>query len=331
MQTLPIAIVTSELNKITRIENYNTQQYHDRMNDPFVHKVAAQIAFENDLRNNHIAAVLTMAEQKGFTVVDIETDSTKRKTGQKSVRKGKIEHKQEKNSVIKAAPHLTSKQCAQLDKKSTKTQSERLNLMAQSIRLALKIKEITDFDITAYEKGIGKTIENLRLMRGFSGQISDKISTQQAARETLIPTIFSRLGIDIKSMTGAYNNEKAIDVLSFIKEGELSIKMQTGQVINVPAKTAYEGNFGKLSEFTNSVKFMSHFLSHFGLSHEKGPKEKDANGNRNYTYRVKTTARYDLAMHYLNPCTTKPSPMDLTVNVRDTGNKEENAVLVEMA
>lgn len=331
MQTLPIAIVTSELNKITRIENYNTQQYHDRMNDPFVHKVAAQIAFENDLRNNHIAAVLTMAEQKGFTVVDIETDSTKRKTGQKSVRKGKIEHKQEKNSVIKAAPHLTSKQCAQLDKKSTKTQSERLNLMARHIRLALNIKEITDFDITAYEKGIGKTIENLRLMRGFSGQISDKISTQQAARETLIPTIFSRLGIDIKSMTGAYNNEKAIDVLSFIKEGELSIKMQTGQVINVPAKTAYEGNFGKLSEFTNSVKFMSHFLSHFGLSHEKGPKEKDANGNRNYTYRVKTTARYDLAMHYLNPCTTKPSPMDLTVNVRDTGNKEENAVLVEMA
>ncbi|MDD2341327.1 MAG: hypothetical protein PHV54_00365 [Tolumonas sp.] len=331
IETLPIAIVTSELNKITRIENYNTQQYHDRMNDPCVHKVAAQIAFENDLRNNHIAAVLTMAEQKGFTVVDIETDSTVSKEGQKAVRKGKIEHKQEKNSVIKAAPHLTSKQCSQLDKKSTKTRTERLILIAQRIRTVLNIKEITDPDIAAYEKGIGKTIENLHSMRGFSGQISDKISTQQAARETLVQIIFSRLGIDIKSMTGTYNNEKAMDVLTFIKEGELSIKTQAGRVSNVSARTAYEGNFGKLSEFTNSVKFMSHFLSHFGLSHETGPKEKDANGKRNYTYRIKTTARYDLAMHYLNPCATKPRPMDLAVNVRDTSNKEGKAVLAEMA
>ncbi|WP_316675326.1 hypothetical protein [uncultured Tolumonas sp.] len=331
METLPIAIVTSELNKTTRIESYNCQQYRTMMDDPYINKVAAQIAFENDLRNNHIAAVLTMAEQKGFTVVDIKTDSAVRKAGQKAVRKGKIEHKQEKNSVIKAAAHLTGKQCAQLDKKSTKTQTERLNLMAQRIRTVLNIKEITDPDIAAYEKGIGKTIENLRLMKVTPGQIGDKISTQQAARETLVPAIFGRLGIDTKSMIGTYNNEKAIDVLNFIKEGELSIKMQTGRVINVPAKTAYEGNFGKLSEFTNSVKFMSHFLSHFGLSHEKGPKEKDANGKRNYTYRIKTTAKYDLAMHYLNPCTTKPSTMDLTVNVRGTGNKEENTVLVEMA
>jgi hypothetical protein len=331
MQTLPIAIVTRELNKITRIENYNTQQYHDRMNDPCVHKVAAQIAFENDLRNNHIAAVLTMAEQKGFTVVDIETDATEQKAGQKAVRKGKIEHKQEKNNVIKTAPLLTSKQCAQLDKKSTKTQAERLNLMAQHIRLALNIKEITDFDIAAYEKGIGKTIENLRLMSVTPGHIGDKMSTQQAAKETLVQIIFSRLGIDIKSMTGTYNNEKAMDVLTFIKEGDLSIKTQAGRVSNVSARTAYEGNFGKLSEFTNSVKFMSHFLSHFGLSHETGPKEKDANGKRNYTYRIKTTMRYDLAMHYLNPRATKPRPMDLAVNVRDTSNKEGKAVLAEMA